>query len=98
MTHTHHPLKKHAKHKHDHTVTVGRGGLWAPGQSWWGCWGNNCGGMGNGDESASHEASETQQQESQEQGDGSAVAAGGEAGEAGAVSTGSGASAGAGGM
>jgi hypothetical protein len=96
MTQTHHHLKKHIKHKHEHAVSVGRGGFWAPGQNWW-CSMGLCNG-GTSEESASHEASETQQQESQEQGDGSAATAGGEAGEAGAVSTGSGASAGAGGM
>ena len=39
MHQNHHHLKKHVKHHkhaHERTVSVGRGGLYVPGQNWWG--------------------------------------------------------------
>jgi hypothetical protein len=88
MNQNKHHLKKHVKHhkhRHEKTVSVGRGGLYVPGNNWWGpmmCGVGLCSGTGGGQ--GDHEHDESQEQENQEHGDG-AVEAGGEAGESGAV-------------
>ena len=97
--------RHHKKHKHENLQVVGRGGYVVPGMPWWSgmyCATGMCGGVGPGqqddhdnDEKSEQEES-NEQSESQESND--TATPGGEAGEAGSVTTGSGASAGSGGM
>jgi len=78
-----HHKKHHKKHRHERAVSVGRGGLYAPGYNWWGsmyCGVGLCSGV-NGDHDTGGENNDT-------------VEAGGEGGES--ASAGIGAAAGAG--
>lgn len=75
--------KHHKKRRHERTVSIGRGGLYAPGYNWWGsmyCGVGLCSGV-NGDHDTSGEKNDT-------------VGVGGEGGES--ASSGIGAAAGAG--